>query len=101
MAVENSIIRLGADVAELKREVKVLSAELLNFRWRVLKSGLMYIEPRDFNCRVSNRFDSAGVEFKETANSVKRSIESLKFWALGTSTVTVLCVNLIVDLMMR
>jgi hypothetical protein len=99
--IEDQIVRLGADVAELKREVKVLSDALSDFRWQVLKCGLMCVEPRDFNCRGSNMFDSARVDFKETAHSVRKSIESLKFWALGTSAVVVLCVDVIVDLLMR
>ena len=101
MGIEDQMVRLGSDVAELKGAVKALNADLQNFKWEVLKSGVIPVEPRCIRPKAANQLASVGIELRATAESVKRSIESLKFWALGTSAGVVLSVYVIVDLLMR
>lgn len=101
MGIENQMVRLGSDVAELKEAVKALNADLQNFKWEVLKTGVIPVEPRRVQLKAANDIASVGLELRATVESVKRSIESLKFWALGTWAGVVLSVYMIVDLMTR
>jgi hypothetical protein len=95
------MVRLGSDVAELKEAVKALNADLQNFKWEVLKTGVIPVEPRGVQPKAANELAAVGAELRATVESVKRSIETLKFWALGTSAGVVLSVDVIVDIMMR
>jgi hypothetical protein len=89
VGIENKMVWLASDVAELKDAVRALNADLQNFKWEVLKTGVIPVQPK-----AANDFASVGAE-------LKRSIESLKFWALGTWGGVVLSIYVIVDLIMR
>jgi hypothetical protein len=45
VGIEDQIVRLGSDAAELKEAAKALNADLQNFKWEVLKTGLIPERP--------------------------------------------------------